>query len=500
MEAKALNILRDVVYADGRLTFVKCFEGARADCAVHTGNSTRALGVQIKTKPRQHAFFMDDTAFITGRGCNRWDPRISLSGVGLVAIHAFLPDEELKQHSVALDIVRAIVFLAGCHMARGEKQSLSKTQIAAAGAVAGVLLGAGVAYLSRGTRADPDAELKAQLAELEGLHDTAMRSHTETAAGNRARLLELEAAATAQPGLQARLQELQAATAAQPGLQAQLHELQAAAAAQPGLQARVQELQRQRDTVAEVQKQTDANLASLQARMEATMHAQTEALQGQHNNKLRAADALASARKQHAFLRQVLQHTKAQAKRKQGTVFDRYLEEVKAKEKAQRKLQYVRSKREGNTRLLDALSMPPVLRNCVDFHTRRSGVISVRGEAVYIDNRLQEGFSSKGEGTKAGWLQVQKDGQSSVMPLVPAEQLNFQIIEWLMELYKLLPLGRDAVIAHVTAVQDTYFAYYSFGQMQVDHQHICLTTGPPPLPVRDSNAARNDFIQQLVGS
>lgn len=52
LEAEGLALVRHALECDGRLTTVKCFEGARADFAVHLGDPDRALGVQLKTTRR----------------------------------------------------------------------------------------------------------------------------------------------------------------------------------------------------------------------------------------------------------------------------------------------------------------------------------------------------------------------------------------------------------------------------------------------------------------
>lgn len=49
LEAEGLALVRHAIEADGRLTIEKCFEGARADFVVHTGDPDKALGVQLKT-------------------------------------------------------------------------------------------------------------------------------------------------------------------------------------------------------------------------------------------------------------------------------------------------------------------------------------------------------------------------------------------------------------------------------------------------------------------
>lgn len=49
LESEGLEIVRHALEGDGRLTFEKCFEGARADFCVHLNDSQRALGVQLKT-------------------------------------------------------------------------------------------------------------------------------------------------------------------------------------------------------------------------------------------------------------------------------------------------------------------------------------------------------------------------------------------------------------------------------------------------------------------
>lgn len=49
LEAEGLALVKHALGVDGRLTLVKCFEGARADFAVHSGDPDRALGVQLKT-------------------------------------------------------------------------------------------------------------------------------------------------------------------------------------------------------------------------------------------------------------------------------------------------------------------------------------------------------------------------------------------------------------------------------------------------------------------
>ena len=49
-EAKGVDLIRDVVEADGRLVFDQCAEGALADCLVHLpGAPGEALGIQLKT-------------------------------------------------------------------------------------------------------------------------------------------------------------------------------------------------------------------------------------------------------------------------------------------------------------------------------------------------------------------------------------------------------------------------------------------------------------------
>ena len=73
MEAEGMSVVQHALECDGRLTFIKCFEGARADFVVHDGDENNALGVQLKTtrfarqvsaKCRQYAF--SDTAGYQG--------------------------------------------------------------------------------------------------------------------------------------------------------------------------------------------------------------------------------------------------------------------------------------------------------------------------------------------------------------------------------------------------------------------------------------------------
>lgn len=52
LEAEGLKIVRHALACDGRLTFVKCFEGARADFCVYLADPNLALGVQLKTTQR----------------------------------------------------------------------------------------------------------------------------------------------------------------------------------------------------------------------------------------------------------------------------------------------------------------------------------------------------------------------------------------------------------------------------------------------------------------
>lgn len=52
LEAEGLEVVRHALACDGRLTFVKCFEGARADFCVYLNDPNRVLGVQLKTTQR----------------------------------------------------------------------------------------------------------------------------------------------------------------------------------------------------------------------------------------------------------------------------------------------------------------------------------------------------------------------------------------------------------------------------------------------------------------
>lgn len=49
MEAEGLGVIRHALSVDGRVTLVKCFEGARADFVVYADDPAKALGVQLKT-------------------------------------------------------------------------------------------------------------------------------------------------------------------------------------------------------------------------------------------------------------------------------------------------------------------------------------------------------------------------------------------------------------------------------------------------------------------
>ncbi|RYF07652.1 MAG: hypothetical protein EOO40_08260 [Deltaproteobacteria bacterium] len=148
--------------------------------------------------------------------------------------------------------------------------------------------------------------------------------------------------------------------------------------------------------------------------------------------------------------------------------------------------------------VMNALRMPVVLRNCLDFHTRRQGNLSVRSGRVFVDGELQEGIARMENGND-GWLKVfNADDHVLYVPLVPEPDVNERIIVWLIDLYHLLPAGADAIWQHLTSTP-FHFAFYMHGQMDSDEEHICLTVLPQPAMTQNKRA-RGEFMKGLQQS